>query len=73
MRQFIVLGYASNSDKVLGQPLYLGADRSAGIAEANAPTGHTRKELYELAVPQIRRHFDATPAKKTKNADKPAK
>ena len=60
MRTFIVLGFATNSNKEAGECLYLGCDRGAAIDAANKQTeNHRRKELYELAVPALRRQFPA--------------
>lgn len=57
MRQFIVLGYTSNNTIDPGECLYLGADRGEALAKVNE-AGHMRRELYDLAAPQIRRHFE---------------
>ncbi len=57
MRHFIVLGFASCSQKDKGEALYLGCDRAEAIKEVNTPSAnYVRRELYELAVPEIRRH-----------------
>lgn len=58
MRKFIVLGYSSNSKDEPGKSIYLGTDRGDAIAAVNAQVKkYARQELYELAVPEIRRHF----------------
>ncbi len=57
MRHFLVLGFATTSKKEAGKSLYLGSDRSSALEEVNTPSDKfMRKELFELAVPQIRRH-----------------
>ena len=57
MRHFIVLGFDSNSKKDTGKQLYLGGDRSEAIGAVNTEDKkYVRKELYELSVPEIRRH-----------------
>lgn len=57
MRHFIVLGFSSNSQKEPGKQLHLGTDRGVAIEAVNAvDSKYVRKELYELAIPQIRRH-----------------
>lgn len=57
MRHFIVLGFAGNSNKEPGKVLYVGPDHGKAIGIVNDTTGEEqRRELYELAVPQIRRH-----------------
>jgi len=61
MRQFIVLGYTSNSTRDPGECLYLGTDRGEAMATVNAPGEHARRELYDLAAPQIRRHSAVEP------------
>ena len=61
MRQYIVLGYPSNSVNDPGECLYLGADRGEAMAMVNAAGEQARRELYDLASPQIRRHFDVKP------------
>lgn len=62
MRQYIVLGYTSNSVKDPGECLYLGSDRGEAMATVNTAGDHARRELYDLAHPQIRRHFDVDQA-----------
>lgn len=58
MRHFIVLGFASNSKNDIGKSLYLGNDRSEALKKLNAQDKKfIRRELYELAVPQMRRHL----------------
>lgn len=58
MRKFIVLGFKSNSKDEPGNSIYLGTDRGAAIEAVNRPVKkYARNELYELAVPDIRRHF----------------
>lgn len=57
MRHFIVLGFGSNSKKEQGKSIYLGADRSKALETVNAKPGkYLRREMYELAVPHIRRN-----------------
>jgi len=59
MRHFVVLGFKSNSKGEAGEVVYLGSDRAEALAEvADVPSGgdHARRELYELAVPHVRRH-----------------
>lgn len=58
MRQYIVLGFPSNSVTDPGECLYLGSDRGEAMAMVNTAGGHPRRELYDLAAPQIRRHFE---------------
>lgn len=68
MRHFIVLGFASNSKKDTGKSLYLGSDRSKAIETVNVQSEkYKRRELYELAAPELRRHSEmaAIGAKKT--------
>lgn len=59
MRKFIVLGFRSNSKDEPGEGIYFGTDRGEAIEAVNTPVGEdcVRQELYELAVPHIRRHF----------------
>jgi hypothetical protein len=60
MRHFIVLGFSSSSQMDSGKQLHLGSDRGAAIAAVNTPDKkYIRKELFELAVPDMRRHFPA--------------
>jgi hypothetical protein len=68
MRHFIVLGFASSSDKAKGKTIHLGSDRSKAIEEVNKESkAYKRRELYELASPEIRRH--STPAAEKKAAE----
>jgi len=63
MRHFIVLGFATVSKDEVGQCLHLGHDRDAALNEVNAPgNGCARKELFELAVPYMRRQCAAASA-----------
>ncbi len=56
MRQFIVLGYASTSNSAEGEIISLGNDCAAATAEVHAPTKQfVRKEMYELAIPALRK------------------
>lgn len=62
MRQFIVLGFATNSKTDSGESLYLGSDRGQALEIAGEQTEqYCRKEIYELATPMVRRHFAAAP------------
>lgn len=61
MRQFIVLGFLSNSATAPGECLYLGTDRGEAMEKVNAPGDYARRELYDLATPQIRRHSAVEP------------
>lgn len=57
MRHFIVLGFASNSQKKDGEQLYLGSDRSEALEVVNTQSAqYARRELYELAISQVKRH-----------------
>ncbi len=58
MRQYIVLGFPSNSVTDSGECLYLGSDRGEAMAMVNTAGEQARRELYDLTAPQIRRHFD---------------
>jgi hypothetical protein len=58
MRQFIVLGFASNSKDDPGECLYLGSDRGEALTTVNTLGEHARRELYDLATPNVRRHAD---------------
>jgi hypothetical protein len=68
MRHFVVLGFETNSKAEAGEVLYADSDRAEALGVVNAVSeNHARRELYELAVPQIRRHRPETktaPAKK---------
>ena len=69
MRHFIVLGFDSNSQRDKGKQVYLDSDRGDAVAELNKDDGKfVRKELFELAVPEIRRSFIAPAATKSKKA-----
>jgi hypothetical protein len=73
MRHFILLGFTSTDTTEVGEPIQIGVDRAKAITELNTPNQQfVRKELYELAIPHIRRHFAGTPkkpaAKKTAKA-----
>lgn len=57
MRQYLVLGFTSNSVSEPGKYLYLGTDRGAALLVANKPGREVRRELYDLAHPHLRRHF----------------
>ena len=58
MRQFIVLGFPSNSRQDPGESLYLGGNRGDAIAAVNEPDDRfARKAMYELAQPHMSRHF----------------
>jgi len=59
MRQYLVLGYPSNSTKDHGECLYLGSDRGEAMAMVNTAGEQARRELYDLAAPQVRRHMPA--------------
>lgn len=73
MRQFIVLGFSSNSKSEAGESLYLGGDRGEAIAVANKPeASYARKEVYELATPHLRRHFESEPTEEKKTTPKKA-
>ncbi|QQG66356.1 hypothetical protein [Desulfobulbus oligotrophicus] len=61
MRQFIVLGFLSNSANTPGECLYLGTDRGAAMETVNEQGEYARRELYELATPQLRRHAAVDP------------
>lgn len=67
MRQFLVLGYATNSNSEQGEQVHLGSDRGEAIAVTNEPDERfARKQLYELALPHMSRHFDREQVKTTK-------
>ena len=57
MRQFLVLGFSSNSASESGQCLYLGTDRGEALRVVNGPGKEVRRELYDLAHPHLRRNF----------------
>lgn len=58
MRQFIVLGYPSNSKADSGECLYLGSDRGAAMDVAKEQEeDYVRKSMFELAIPHLTRHF----------------
>ena len=61
MRQYLVLGFLSNSANAPGECLYLGTDRGAAMEKVNEPGEYARRELYDLATPQIRRHSAVEP------------
>jgi hypothetical protein len=64
MRHFVVLGFTSNSKNDPGKSLYLGTDRQKAVDKVNEQSGkYLRRELYDLAVPHIKRH---TPGKSGK-------
>jgi len=64
MRHFILLGFTSTDTTEVGEPIQIGVDRAKAITELNTPDQFVRKELYELAIPHIRRHFAETAPKK---------
>jgi len=69
MRHFIVFGFSGNSKKETGEPIYIGTDRTKAVEVVNTGgDGFARCELYELAFPQIRRHFQVEKAVKAKKA-----
>jgi hypothetical protein len=69
MRHFIVMGFCSNSQNDQGKQVHLGSDRGDAVAELNKDDGKfVRKELFELAVPEIRRCFIAPATTKSKKA-----
>lgn len=58
MRQFIVLGFKTTDTSEQGEQVHLGGDRAESIAVTNAADDRfVRKQLYELAVPHLSRHF----------------
>jgi hypothetical protein len=58
MRKFIVLGFGSNSKDEPGKSIYIGTDHGEAIEAVNTQVKkYARQELYELAVPERRRHF----------------
>ena len=68
MRQFLVLGFNTTSTAEPGEIISIGTDRGEAIKAVNTDTGtFMRKELFELAVPQIRKQFaiEASTKKKT--------
>lgn len=66
MRHFIVLGFESNSNSAPGEQVHIGSDRGEAIEVTNDPAGgFARKELYELAIPHICRHFSGVTKKET--------
>lgn len=59
MRQFIVLGYQTTNTNEPGVIVHLGNKNSVAIGVVTASgDGFARKELFELAVPRQRRHFE---------------
>ena len=59
MRQFLVLGYKTTNVNEPGVIVHLGIKNSEAIGVVTAAgDGFARKELFELAVPRQRRHFD---------------
>ena len=58
MRHFVVLGFTSNSKNDPGKSLYLGTDRQKAVDKVNEQSGkYIRRELYDLAVPHMKRHI----------------
>ena len=58
MRHFIVRGFPSNSRLDAGEVLHVGGDRGEAIAITNKPEAKfVRKEMYELARPNLSRFF----------------
>lgn len=67
MRQFLVLGYETNSTQDTGKVLHIGGDADKALkAVSNPGTGLVRSEMYELAIPMKRKHFDPQCAQKAK-------
>ena len=69
MRHFVVLGFKTTVNSEEGEQVHLGSDRGEAIEVANAVDERfVRKQLYELAVPHLSRHFEPvekpTPAKR---------
>ena len=59
MRQFLVLGYQTRNTNEPGVIVHLGSKNSEAIGVVTAVgDGFARKELFELAVPRQRRHFE---------------
>jgi len=70
MRKFIVLGFSTNSNKDPGELLYLGSDRGEALAVSGEETeGYCRKEVYELAIPMVRRSFEPVTTIEAANPD----
>jgi len=58
MRHFVVLGFTTNSKNDQGKSLYLGTDRQKAVDKVNEQSGKfVRRELYDLAVPHMKRHI----------------
>lgn len=56
MRHFIVLGFKTSLNTEEGKIVHKGTDCAKATANVNTPEkDYVRKELYELAVPQIRK------------------
>lgn len=58
MRHFIVLGFKTSSNTEEGTVVHKGTDCQKAVASVNAPEkSYIRKELFELALPQIRKQL----------------
>ncbi len=70
MRHFVVLGFAGKSKNEKGIILYLGSDRGEALKIVNKGGGvYERREMYELAVPYIRRFLPAEDVADAKAAE----
>ena len=62
MRQFVILGYKTNSNSEQGELVALEQSRSEALKAVEDPSGgYVRKELFELAVPHKKKHFETKP------------
>lgn len=65
MRHFIVLGFKTTANSEKGKQVHLGTDRGKAIEVVNAADDrYARKELHELAVPHLKRHFQPATVEK---------
>ena len=75
MRHYIVLGFTSQFSKDSGEPIYIGCEREKALKAVNTSSKeYVRRELYDLAVPVMRRiEAKATRDEASKAAKKAAK
>lgn len=73
MRHFTVLGFTGISNNDKGKSLFVGQDRAKALEKVNERGGgYVRREMYELAVPYIRR-IDETARQKVEEKAKAGK
>lgn len=67
MRHFIVLGFGTTSNSEQGGLVHLGSDRGEAIEIVKAAGDpFVRKQLFELAIPQLSRQFSPEDAEQAR-------